>query len=99
MTDQELRKLSRRDLLELLIGKTRECEELQKKLESAETALQERLIQIGESGSIAEAALQINGVFEAAEAAARQYLENVQRQGREQEAECSISTIYSAVAV
>ena len=87
MTDQELRKLSRRDLLELLIGKTRECEELQKKLENAEAAMQERLIQIGESGSIAEAALQINGVFEAAEAAARQYLENVQRQGREQEAE------------
>ncbi|MBR6780271.1 MAG: hypothetical protein IKM24_04555, partial [Clostridia bacterium] len=36
-----------------------------------------RQLAVGNAGSLAEAALQINGVFAAAEAAAEQYLDNV----------------------
>lgn len=77
MTDQELRRLSRKDLLELLIIQEREKNVLKNELEKAKKELENREILISESGSIAEAALKLNGVFEAAEAAAQQYLENI----------------------
>lgn len=80
MTDKELKRLSRAELLELLIGQMRENQRLEKELAAANAALQDRTIVIEQAGSIAEAALQLNGVFAAAEAAAAQYLENVRKQ-------------------
>lgn len=77
MTENELRKLSRIDLLELLLEKSRENEKLQEELDSVKAQLAERNIKIEKAGSIAEAALALNGVFEAAQAAADQYLENL----------------------
>ena len=79
MTEQELKKLSRQDLLELLILEVRENERLTVRLAEKEALLQERRIQLERSGSIAEAALQLNGIFEAAQAAADQYLENIRQ--------------------
>lgn len=79
MTERELRKMSRAELLELLLDERRENEVLREKLKKALTALSDRQIALTEAGSIAEAALRINGVFEAAQAAADQYLENVRR--------------------
>ena len=81
MTDRELRKLSRKDLLELLIVQGRERDALQAQLEQAKAALAERQIRAEQAGSIAEAALQLNGVFEAAQAAAQQYLDSVRASG------------------
>ena len=63
MTDQELRKLSRKDLLELLITQGRERDALQTELEQVKTALTNRQLQIEQAGSIAEASLQLNGVL------------------------------------
>lgn len=83
MTDQELKKLSRKDLLELLIIQGRERDSLKAELEKAKAALEDRKIQIEKAGSIAEAALQLNGVFEAAQAAAQQYVENIRRCSRQ----------------
>lgn len=80
VTDQELRKLGRRDLLELLIAQGRERDALQAELEEAKTALRERELRLAKAGSIAEAALQLNGVFEAAQNAAEQYLDSVRAQ-------------------
>lgn len=79
MTDKELRKLSRIDLLELLLEKSRENEKLKEELEQVKAQLADRKINIEKSGSIAEAALALNGVFQAAQAAADQYLENLRR--------------------
>lgn len=79
MTDKELKKLSRADLLQLLLEESRENERLREKLRIATEKLKDRTIQIREAGSIAEAALRLNGVFEAAEAAAQQYVENVRQ--------------------
>lgn len=79
MTDRELKKLSRAELLELLLEKSRENEQLRAQLEEAKEQLASRTIQLANAGSIAEAALQLNGVFEAADRAAQQYLENVRR--------------------
>lgn len=79
MTGKELKKLSRAELLELLLQQSREMERLQRKLDRAEKQLQSRQIMLEEAGNIAEAALRINEVFEAAQQAADQYLENVKR--------------------
>lgn len=77
MTEKELSELSRKQLLELLLKQTERADQLELQLKEAEEKLACRLIIEKEAGSIAEAALQLNGVFEAAEAAAAQYLENV----------------------
>ena len=79
MTDKELRKLSRAELLEMLILQIERNEELEAELKKVKTELRNRAITIENAGSLAEAALQINGVFEAADRAAKQYLRNVQR--------------------
>lgn len=100
MTDQELHKLSRKDLLELLVSQGHEMEklkeelekiraDLQKELETAQNRLQERQLQVEQAGSIAEAALQVNGVFEAAQAAAKQYLENIRQRSEQAEERCA----------
>ena len=72
-----LRKLSKLELLELLAQQERELQSLRKSLEEKEAELADRKLLIEESGSIAEAALKLNGVFEAAQRAADQYLENL----------------------
>lgn len=77
MTDKQLRKLSRRDLLEILLEQSREVSELRRELEEAQAQLESRKIVISESGSIAEAALKLNKVFEAAQEAANHYLDNM----------------------
>ncbi len=88
MTERELKKLSRADLLQLLLDERRENESLQLKLKEAEEKLSERMLVLEEAGSIAQAVMQLNGVFEAAESAASQYVENVQRLSMEKEAKC-----------
>jgi len=92
MTNRELRRLSRADLLELLVEQIRENRRLQDQLTEAQGQLAEarkkladRRICVEKAGSIAEAALQLNQVWEAAQRAADQYLENVCRLSKEQE--------------
>lgn len=80
MTNKELKKLTRAELLEMLIAQSKEVASLKEQLNRAEEQLKDRQILIGNAGSIAEASLQLNGVFEAAQNAAAQYLENMQRQ-------------------
>lgn len=77
MTQKELKKLSRIDLLEMTLELTRENESLRSQLNEAILKLESRKIDIATAGSIAEAALQLSGIFEAAQVAADQYLENV----------------------
>ena len=67
---KELGKLRRAELLELLLEQTKETERLEKELAGAKEQLRCREIRLNEAGSIAEAALQINDVFVAAQAAA-----------------------------
>ncbi len=78
MTDYELKKLGRKELLELLIKQTQRTEVLEAQLTEAKRQLEDKRIVVQNAGSIAEAALQVNGVFEAAQAAAQQYLDNIQ---------------------
>lgn len=77
MNGKDLKKLNRKQLLELLLKQTVRVEELEKQLQEMETKLDDRTLTQQEIGSIAEASLKLNGVFEAAEAAAAQYIENI----------------------
>lgn len=77
MTEKELRRLSRMDLLEMLLEQSKEVEQLRAELETVKKQLEDRRIMEQEAGSIAEAALRLNKVFEAAQQAADQYLENI----------------------
>ena len=77
MTDKELKKLSRAELLEMLLEQTRRVEQLKKELEEKNAMLEEKKLMIEDAGNLAQAALALNKVFEAAQAAADQYLYNV----------------------
>ena len=81
-----LRRLSRKALLEILVAQGKrlerlegEAKDLRQKLAEAERALQSREIILDEAGSIAVAALRLNGIFEMAQAASQQYIENIQK--------------------
>lgn len=77
MTQKELKHLSRGELLQMLIEQVEENQELKNALSQAQTELKNRRIALDNAGSIAEAALQLNGVFSAAQNACEQYLKNI----------------------
>lgn len=89
MTDNDLKKLNRAELLELLVEQSKKIDQLQAQLDEANRKLADRQIEIDKAGSIAEASLRLSGVFQAAEEAAAQYLENIQRLSGEQEKVCA----------
>ena len=78
MTEKELKKLSRKQILELLLKQTERADRLEAKLEEAKRKIESKELIQHESGSIAEAALKLNGVFEAAQKSADQYLKNIE---------------------
>lgn len=85
MTDRQLRRMSRGELLEMLVAQMEENERLKEQLKTMQEELSERRIKIESAGSLAEAALMLNGVFQAADQAAKQYLENVKMMAGEKE--------------
>ena len=87
MTDKKLKKLSRSELLELLIDQMEKNELLEKELEEAKNKLESKKIICENAGSVAEASLQLNDVFTSAQNAAQQYLENIKRMSDEAEEE------------
>ena len=77
MSDRDLKKLNRAELLEILVKQGRELEECRAENARLEEELARREISIEKAGSIAEASLVLNGVFEAAQNACEQYVENI----------------------
>ncbi len=85
MTPKALKNLSRKDLLELLLEQTERNEQLEKELAEVKAKLNEQTIAIAQSGTMAEAALRLNGVYKMVDQAAAQYLRNVQQRCQEME--------------
>ncbi len=73
----DLAKLGKKDLLEIMLRQGEEIDRLRARIEELEASLADRELKIERAGSMAEAALAVNEVFEAADKAARQYLENI----------------------
>lgn len=87
MTDKEFRRLKRADLIEIIYR-------LQENEEKYRTAITRMGKQLGEkqsklenAGSIAEAAMALSNVFEAAQDAANRYLEEIQQMHAQAEVE------------
>ncbi len=83
MTDRELRRLSRMELLEILLDQRKRIDELEKELEETRQKAESREILIRNCGSLAEASVQLTDVFLEAQKAADLYLENVSRMADE----------------
>ncbi len=73
MTDKEFKRLSKSDLLDIIFELQKNEKELRDRNEELEQKLASKELKIENAGSIAEAALAVNGFFEAAQAAADQY--------------------------
>ena len=87
MTEKDLKKLNRYQLLEMLIIQTERADDLQRRLDAAQAQLDSRDVQMTVVGSIAEASLQLSGVFEAAQNAADLYMNAVRERCAMMEAE------------
>ena len=88
MKEKALKRLSRAELLELLLRQTQETERLQEKLAEAEALLAQRHLKVQEAGNLANAVLAVNNVVEAAQAAAQQYLDNIIAMEAQTKARC-----------
>ena len=80
MKEKELKKLSRLQLVDLLIESTEENERLKTLVQELSDELESRRIECRKAGNIAQAALQLNGVFEAAQQATEDYLNEIRQQ-------------------
>lgn len=80
-----LKKLKRDQLLELMLQQQEKIEEQEAKILELQNELNRKTITLKESGSIAEATLALNGVFEAAQAAADQYLLSIKEKNSQGE--------------
>ncbi len=77
MRDGELKRLSRTELVDIIYEQQKRLEECERELGTLREQLSQREIRMAEAGSVAEAALKLNGVFEAAQSAADQYLASI----------------------
>lgn len=89
MTEKEIRKLTRADLLEMLIDQSRELQDVRQRLREAEEELSKRALAIDKAGTLAEASMQLSGIFDAAQVACAQYTENIRLLSERQEGICS----------
>ena len=85
MTSKELRRLRRTDLMEMLLELSKENADLRLQLEEANRKLADRELQVEQAGSLAEAALKLSGIFEAAQAACEQYEYNIRLRSQQLE--------------
>lgn len=77
--DKPLSKLKRKELLEIMLAQGREIDRLREQNAELEAKLASREIDFSEIGSLAQASLEITGIFKDAEEAAVTYLENIRR--------------------
>ena len=73
MTDLELKKLKRVELLEMLLTLSREHDRLRERLGEMQSAREEQSAQMRKLSELAETALQVTGIIAAAQEAAELY--------------------------
>lgn len=85
MTEKEIKRLNRQDLLILLGDQTERANQLEARLRKAEEMLLERKLIQEECGTMAEAALKLNNIFRDADEAAGQYLAEIRAMKEKQD--------------
>lgn len=76
--------MPKKELLELLVLRSKKIDELENDFANTLNLLNDKQIRIKESGSIAEASLKLNNIFEVAQQAATQYLDNIKNNQEKQ---------------
>ena len=89
MTQNDLKHLRRTDLLEMLLEQCRENEALRSEIQQLREQQSQQDILLDNAGSIAEASLRLNGVFEAAQRACDQYTANIEKLNARQQRICA----------
>ena len=82
MGDKEkknLTRLSKREILKIMVAQGEEIEKLNARVAELETELAERRVAMDRVGSLAEASLALTKIFQEADEAAAIYLDNVRR--------------------
>ena len=77
MTDQEFKRLSRAQLIDIIYQLQLQVDKLTEQKQTLERALVDKRLRIESAGNIAEAALEINDCFRNAQNAAEQYLNEI----------------------
>ena len=89
MISKELRKLSRRELVDIIYQLKKNEQEKQEKIDILEEELQNKRIHISVAGSIAEAAVDITQLFANAQRTADLYLYEIAAMKADAEKECA----------
>ena len=89
MVSKELKKLSRRELVDIIYQLKKNEEQLQEKIATLEEELQDKRIKLSVAGSIAEAAVDITNIFHTAQRTADLYLHEIACMKAEAERECA----------
>ena len=79
----DLKHLRRSELIDLIYEMKKREIELQTRLDEAEAKLQDREITMEKAGTIADAAVELSGVFQAAQEAADTYLKSIKAKEKE----------------
>ena len=77
MTDKEFKRLTRAQLIDIIYQLQLQIDALTEEKKELETALEDKRLRVENAGNIAEAALEINECFRAAQNAAEQYLNEI----------------------
>lgn len=77
MIDKKIKKMKRKELLEILVMQSKKIDILEKELKETKEKLNNKKIIISKAGSIAEASLKLNNIFEIAQKTADEYLESI----------------------
>ena len=88
MVSNELRKLNRRELIDIIYQMKKNEQQMQEQIAALQAELEEKRIRLSQAGSIAEAALAVTNVFSAAQEAADLYLQEISSMKAETEREC-----------
>ena len=89
MISKEIKKLSRRELVDIIYPLKKNEEQLREKVTELEEALQDKRIKLSVAGSIAEAAVDITNVFHTAQRTADLYLQEIACMKADTERECA----------
>ena len=89
MIGKELKKLSRRELVDIIYQLKKNEQEKQEEMAALEEALQDKRIRISVAGSIAEAAADITRIFSSAQRTADLYLNEIAAMKEDTQKECA----------
>ena len=84
MTDKEFKRLNRSQLIEIIYQLQLRQEEMTAENERLSKKLEDKRIRVDKAGNIADAALEINNVMQAAQSAAAQYLDEMRLRADEE---------------